>query len=55
MSSILLAFQDARTGAWTLDNFPKFWEQLTTPVGNNIGMAFQNTMIYFGNKILIVK
>ena len=54
MSAILLAFQDARTGDWTLDNFPKFWEQLTTPVGNNIGIAFQNTMIYFGNKIFLV-
>ena len=37
-SSIALAFQDARTGVFTFDNFILFWESLTAKNGE-IGIA----------------
>ncbi len=52
LDAILLAFKDARTGAWTLDNFSVFWEGLTSPYGA-IGTAVKNTGRYALNQILI--
>ena len=46
-SSIILAFQDQRTGAWTFSNFSLFWDRLTLPDGI-INIAVKNTMRYFG-------
>lgn len=43
---ILLAFQDTRTGAWTIDNFTKIWEQLSR-VDGELAIAFRNTALYF--------
>ena len=45
-SSIALAFQDARTGVFSLDNFVLFWESLTSKNGE-IGIATINTFKYF--------
>lgn len=53
-NSILLAFQDFRTDAFTLDNFKMFWDKLTNPIGNEIGVALKNTLIYFGTSVVIV-
>lgn len=52
IDSILLAFKDARTDAWTLKNFSTFWEGLTSPYGK-IGIAAKNTGKYFLNQLLI--
>lgn len=53
INSIMLAFQDQRTGVFTLENFSLFWDALTADNGE-IGLAIKNTMIYFGNGLLIV-
>ena len=45
-SSFALAFQN-NVGEWSLINFPKFWDQLTSPYGESIGMALKNTFAYF--------
>lgn len=52
--SIILAFQSPLDGSFTLDNFNQFWEKLTAPVGNILGLALKNTLLYFGSSILIV-
>lgn len=51
---ILLAFKDARTGLPTFNNFLSFWQSVTQPVGNTLGVALKNTFIYFLSKIVIV-
>ena len=43
-SSILLAFQDARTGEFTFNNFVTFWDNLTMP-GGEIGIAVNANLI----------
>lgn len=43
---ILLAFEDARTEEFTLQNFKDFWENLTSPYGN-VKVAINNTLKYF--------
>lgn len=53
VQSILLAFHDARTGAFTWWNFQYFWQELTTPNGE-IGIAVINTLKYFFSNLLIV-
>lgn len=53
LSSIALAFQDARTGAFTWNNFIWFWESLTSPHGD-IGIAVENTFKYFGTSLFII-
>ncbi|MCQ2742076.1 MAG: sugar ABC transporter permease [Bacilli bacterium] len=53
INSIFLAFQDFRTGEATFVNFQLFWEKLTSPVGNEIGIALRNTLIYFGTTVLV--
>ena len=52
-SSIALAFQDARTGMFTFNNFVIFWENLTMP-GGEIGIALRNTLIYFGVSLFVI-
>lgn len=51
LQSIILAFQDARTGAWTFNNFIQIWDNMhrvyLTPTADSIGMALKNTVIYF--------
>lgn len=47
VQSIVLAFQDPRTGAYTFDNFILLWENLTNPLKSTIGQAVRNTMIFF--------
>lgn len=51
-SSIILAFQDERTGLLTLHNFVTFWESLTSPFGE-LKISVRNTFIYFGSAMLI--
>lgn len=51
---ILLAFKDPRTGAFTLHNFTDFWNSVTQPVGNTLGVALKNTFTYFSSNIFIV-
>ena len=53
VQTIALAFRDARTDAFTLSNFVTFWNDLTTPVGNSIGVALKNTLIYFAVDMLV--
>lgn len=53
IDSILLAFQDKRTGAFTFQNFQLVWEQLVDPRGD-INIAIKNTMIYFSTDFLII-
>lgn len=52
-SSILLAFQDARTGGFTFNNFVTFWDNLTMP-GGEIGIAVKNTFLYFATSLFII-
>ena len=52
-SSIVLAFQDARTGAFTFNNFVTFWDNLTLP-GGEIGIAVRNTFLYFATSLFII-
>ena len=52
-SSIMLAFQDPRTGGLTFNNFVLFWESLTAPKGD-IAIAVENTFKYFGSSLFIV-
>ena len=52
-SSIILAFQDQRTGAWTFSNFSLFWDRLTLPDGI-INIAVKNTMRYFGAELIVI-
>lgn len=53
LQTIMLAFQDQRTGVFTFYNFQNFWQSLTTP-GGDIAIAVKNTFIYFGVNICIV-
>ena len=53
LSSILLAFQDQRTDAWTTNNFVQFWEGLTSPYGE-IKIAVRNTMYYFCANLFVI-
>lgn len=46
LSSFALAFQN-NIGEWSLINFPRFWDQLTSPYGESINMALKNTFRYF--------
>lgn len=52
-STIFLAFQDARTGAFTFNNFVTFWDNLTMP-GGEIGIALKNTIIYFLTSLFVI-
>ena len=52
-SSISLAFTDARTNAFTFQNFARFWEGLTAPYGT-IKVALSNTFKYFLNSLLVI-
>lgn len=54
INSILLAFQNQRTGEWTINNFLGVWEQLSNPSGNNLGIALKNTLVYFVKDVFIV-
>ena len=53
LSSIVLAFQDPRTGALTFENFRLFWEGLTSPYGE-IKIAVRNTLIYFATSVVVM-
>lgn len=53
ISSFVLAFQNMR-GEWSLTNFVTFWDQLTSPYGDTIGLALKNTLLYFANNLLII-
>ena len=53
LSSIALAFQDARTQEFTFNNFITFWENLTAKNGE-IGLAVKNTFLYFGTSLFII-
>ena len=52
INSILLAFQDKDTGAFTLDNFARFYRDLTTP-DSGFKYFFVNTFKYYLTGILI--
>ena len=54
IQSIIMAFQSPLDGSFTLDNFKLFWQNLTAPVGNVLGLALRNTALYFGATILII-
>ncbi len=53
IQSIVLAFQDLRTGAFTLMNFKTVWERIVSPVNNDIGISLINTLKYFGVSVLV--
>ncbi len=53
LDGIVMAFQDSRTGAWTMDNFVQVWEQLTRSNGE-LAIAFRNTMLYFLQGIVMM-
>ena len=53
LSSIELAFLDARTQEFTFNNFITFWENLTAEDGE-IGIAVKNTFLYFGTSLFII-
>ncbi len=53
IQSIVLAFQDLRTGAFTLQNFTTVWERIVSPINNDIGISLINTLKYFGAAVLI--
>lgn len=53
LSSIELAFLDARTQEFTFNNFITFWENLTAKDGE-IGIAVKNTFLYFGTSLFII-
>ena len=53
ISSITLAFRDARTNSFTFQNFVIFWESLTSPTGD-IGVSLINTFKYFGTSLVII-
>lgn len=53
VQSILLAFQDSRTGAFTWWNFQYFWQELTVE-GGEIGLAIENTLKYFFSNLCVV-
>lgn len=53
VQTIFLAFMDARTGAFTLNNFSALWESLVSPYANSIGISIRNTFIYFAQSLLI--
>ena len=52
IQTIMLAFQDQRTEAFTVKNFITFWEGLTQ--GGEIAIAVKNTFIYFGVNLFVV-
>ncbi len=54
IQSFVLAFQDPRTGILTIENFKEVWKFVTTPVNNELGLAFLNTLKYFGTSVFIV-
>ena len=53
IQSIMLAFQDLRTGVFTWNNFITFWESLTAPDGE-MGLATRNTFTYFGVNLILI-
>lgn len=53
LSSIKLAFTDARTDELTFRNFVLFWEYLTSPYGE-IKIALSNTLKYFSTNLFII-
>jgi len=55
IDGIGMAFQDQRTGEWTLSNFVRVWEALTAPDGE-LKIAFRNTLLYFieSNVLLVL-
>ena len=55
IDGIGMAFQDQRTGEWTLSNFVQVWEALTAPDGE-LKIAFRNTLLYFieSNVLLVL-
>ncbi len=52
-NSFVLAFKTNRTNEWTLNNFVRFWEELTRPDGT-IGLALKNTMLYFCTSLVLM-
>lgn len=54
IQSIILAFQSPLDGHFTFDNFKLFWDNLTTPVNNVLGLALRNTAIYFSASVIII-
>ena len=53
VSSFVLAFQD-NMGDWSFINFTLFWDQLTSPYGDTVGMAILNTLKYFAVNLLLI-
>ena len=51
-SMIVMAFQTAQ-GEWTLQNFARFWNDLTAP-NSEIGISLRNTFLYFGLSTFII-
>lgn len=60
LNSILMAFQKFEgyengraTYSWTLEHFPHLFRSLSTE-GNQLLLALRNTMLFFGNEIIIM-
>lgn len=56
IDGILMAFQNNRTGEWTLGNFETVWNKLSDPSGE-LAIAFRNTALYFleSNFLLVLQ
>ena len=54
IQSLVLAFQEPRTGSLTLENFKEVWQFVTSPVNNELGISLLNTLKYFGTSVFIV-
>ena len=54
IQTIILAFQDMQSGAWTFNNFVDVWDKIVSPVGNEIGISLINTLKYFATTIIII-
>ena len=53
ISTVILAFQDPRTSAWTIDNFSMSLESLLNG-GGTLLLCLKNTMIYFSVATFII-
>lgn len=53
--SILMAFQDMKTGEWSLVNFKDIWIDIVNPINerDSLARAFKNTMTWFSVSLFI--
>ncbi len=56
IQSFVLAFQDPRTGIFTLENFKEIWKLIIMPANDEVSIFIPilNTLKYFGTSVFIV-